>query len=341
MRKMMEIKDVYTSWLESKSENTRIKYKSKVDDFARMVFDKDAWELTEEDLMGLTYHDFYGKYIKVFLTSEKPTKETTIINYIRSVKSYIGAIRRSAIYPNVNYDHLLEDVLYTKDLSNKDGGHNEQITKAELKDMEAWMIDNKPNGDKYATLVDFMFHTAVRVSATFNIRWDNFTVYDSPYGGTFARLKVIDKGRKLNDKDIPVEHFNNLKQAMGYDGNDDRLVFAGLKQRTLRDYMKEFSELRGRNWTPHSLKVGAATTFYSITKDIVATSKLLDHEKLDTTMTYIRENPNPNDSGTTILYNSEVHVDFSKLKKEQLLMLINNRPEVVDMLSRDAERMGL
>ena len=102
MRKMMEIKDVYTSWLESKSENTRIKYKSKVDDFARMVFDKDAWELTEEDLIGLTYHDFYGKYIKVFLTSEKPTKETTIINYIRSVKSYIGAIRRSAIYPNVN-----------------------------------------------------------------------------------------------------------------------------------------------------------------------------------------------------------------------------------------------
>ena len=337
----MEIRDVYTSWLESKSENTRTKYQAKVDNFSEMVFGKEAWELTEEDLVNLTYHDVYGKYIKTFLTGSKPTKETTIVNYLRSIKSYFGAIRRAGIYPNVNFDHLVDDVLYTKDLSAKDGGHNEQISKVEVKEMESWLIDNKPNGYKYATLIDFMFHTAVRVSATFTIRWSDFTVYESPYGGTFAKLKVIDKGRKLNDKDIPVEHFNNLKETMGYDGNDDELVFKGMKQTTLRNYMKEFSDLNGRNWTPYSLKVGAATTFYSITKDIVATSRLLDHESLDTTISYIRNNPNPNDSGTTILYSSDTHIDFSKLKKEQLLMLINNRPEVADMLSRDAARMGV
>lgn len=338
---MTEIKKVYESWLESKSENTRTKYQAKVDNFSEIVFGKEAWELTEEDLIALTYHDVYGKYIKTFLTSGKKTKETTIVNYIRSIKSFFNAVKRSRIYPNVNFDHLLNDVLYTKDLSAKDGGHNEQISKVEVKNMEAWLIDNKKDGYKYATLIDFMFHTAVRVSATFRIKWSDFSVYESPYGGTFARLKVIDKGRKLNDKDIPVEHFNNLKKAMGYEGNDDELVFKGMKQPKLRDYMKEFSDLNGRNWTPHSLKVGAATTFYSITKDIVATSRLLDHESLDTTMTYIRNNPNPNDSGTTVLYNSDTHVDFTKLKKEQLLMLINNRPEVADMLSRDAVRMKL
>ena len=30
----MEIRDVYTSWLESKSENTRTKYQAKVDNFS-------------------------------------------------------------------------------------------------------------------------------------------------------------------------------------------------------------------------------------------------------------------------------------------------------------------
>ena len=230
----MEIRDVYTSWLESKSENTRTKYQAKVDNFSEMVFGKEAWELTEEDLVNLTYHDVYGKYIKTFLTGSKRTKETTIVNYLRSIKSYFGAIRRADIYPNVNFDHLVNDVLYTKDLSAKDGGHNEQISKSEVKEMESWLIDNKSNGYKYATLIDFMFHTAVRVSAAFTIRWSDFTVYESPYGGTFAKLKVIDKGRKLNDKDIPVKHFNNLKETMGYDGNDDELVFKGMKQTTLR-----------------------------------------------------------------------------------------------------------
>ena len=57
----MEIRDVYTSWLESKSENTRNKYQAKVDNFSEMVFGKEAWELTEEDLVNLTYHDVYGK----------------------------------------------------------------------------------------------------------------------------------------------------------------------------------------------------------------------------------------------------------------------------------------
>jgi hypothetical protein len=100
--------------------------------------------------------------------------------------------------------------------------------------------------------------------------------------------------------------------------------------------MKKFSKETGKNITPHSIKVGAGTYVYSITKDIVKTSRFLDHSSIETTMKYIRDNGNPNETGSVIASREYDYSKLNDLTKEELLLIIKGREELKNVIYNDA-----
>lgn len=326
-----DMSTIYITWNNSfSSKNTIKKYNTSVKLFSRMVFQKAPTEITEADLEGLRYSDTINKFVKPL--RDKGVKSSTIKSHLIAMRSLVKMIRREKIYPNVNFSDLESYILTVDNLADKDVRHHLPISLQELQNMEKWMNDNKNTqwsnrGEKYALLIDFMYKTAIRISATLTIRWTDFQIVNSPYGGDWAELYVVDKGHKLNTKYLHKSYYDKLKSIF-YEGDDNEEVFNGLSQNTLRQYFKEYSEVVGHNIVIHGLKAGAATTLYSETKDLMLVRDFCDHESVKTTEAYIHREPNPNETGTAILTSNYDYQKIDTLSKEQLLMLIHSRPEI-------------
>lgn len=322
---------VFITWNNSlSSQNTIKRYDTSVKLFCKMVFNEEPTEINSTDLKRLRYSDTINKFVKPL--RDKRVKDSTIKSHLIAMRSFVRMIRREKIYRNVDFSDLETYVLKVDNLANRDIHHHSPMSLKELHEMEKWLKDNKNNnrkklGDKYALLIDFMYSTAIRSSATFLVRWEDFQVVDSPYGGEWAELNVMDKGRKLNTKYLHKEYYEELKSIF-YNGKDTDEVYRELSQNTLRQYFKEYSEVIGRNIVIHSLKAGAATTLYSETKDLMLVRDFCDHESVKTTEAYIHTQPNPNETGTAILTTNYDYEKIDGLSKEQLLMLIHSRPEI-------------
>lgn len=329
---MEDVKKLYATWLESlSSENTRKKYSGSVSLVSKMVFGKDVQELTEKEFIDVRYSDVIGKLITPL--KNKGVKDSTIKAHLAAMRSLLKMLGREKLFTTVDINELRNSVFTVDSLSNRDVQHHEAISLQDLQRMEQWLVkkdylkDDGKRGCRYAMLIDFMFKTAVRATATFKIRWSDFTVQTSPYGGDWAMLTVIDKGKKLNTKYLPLEYYKKIK-SLFFEGRKYDLVFGQLSQTTLRKYFKEYSDFVGRNIVIHSLKAGAATTLYSQTKDLLMVRDFCDHESVKTTEAYIHVQKDPNQSGTAILAADYDYKELDGLSKEQLLMLIHSKPEL-------------
>lgn len=333
----VDMSDVFLTWGNSlKSRNTYKAYNKSVKLFCNLVFDKEPQLLTKENLLSLRYSTTLNHF--VIPLRDRGVKDSTIKSHLTAMRSYVKMMRREKLFSELDYSTIIEDALTIKELNSKDVEHHEAMSLEELHQMEEWLHEKNHKsgslaniGDKYAMLIDFMFKTAVRVSATFNIEWNNFNLLTSPYGGKWAKLEVIDKGHKLNTKYLTQKYYYELKKLF-YKGNNNDRVFEDLSKSTLRGYFKEYSNKVGRNLVVHSLKAGAATTLYEQTKDLLMVRDFLDHESVTTTEGYIHNQVNPNQTGTAILTSSYNYDNLNNLSKEQLLMLIHSKPEIENMV---------
>lgn len=339
-----ELTKAIDSWVNSyQSENTRIKYTQALDDFSTMVFNKKPSQLTQEDLVGISYSATVNKFVEPLRGSG--IKDSTIKLSLTAVRQFMKVLRRDKVFDGVDYNYINEDCL-TVNLKNNDVNHHEALSLEELKDMKRWFKEKKYRssdillGEKYAMLVDFMYSTVVRVDATMNITWDDFTLLKSPHGGSFAILKVIDKGHKLNEKPLHREYYDKLK-ALFYKGDPHGKVFEDLTKDSLRRYFKQYSEVLGRRVSPHSLKAGAATTLYAETHDIILVRDFCDHDSVTTTESYIRRSDNPNLTGSAIRTANFDYDKLNDLSKEDLLRLVKNRLEIKNTIYIDALDQGL
>lgn len=347
---MTTVKEVYKDWLGAKqSLATRKKYQSSVTLFCKMMFNKAADDIDEKDLAGLRYagsNGVYGNFIKPL--RKKGNKDSTIQSHYTAVMSYFNALSRDGAIYKVNIDNIKKNALSSIDLSTKDGGHYENITKEEVENLKEWLCNRNykidPDGllgERYAMLTDFMFKTAVRATATFDITWSNFKITPSPYGGMWAKLEVIDKGRKLNVKWIPYEYYNKLRELF-YNGNNQECVFSKLNKNTFTKLLSNFSEEKlDRTVAPHSLKIGAVSELYAKTKDMMLCKEFADHEDVSVTQRYIRLNPNPNRSGTAIMMQEREYSDLDNLSKKELLALIHKSADSENLIFTAAKEAGL
>ena len=333
LEKNITMSEVFSTWLMSMaSENTKAKYRSSVTLFSEKVFGKKPGEITEEDLNTIRYRDTINKFVNPLKKAK--VKDSTIKAHLTAMKQFVKAMSRDRIFnDSVDYNDLLINVLNVTTLKTNDIKHHETLSVNELEELQNWfknkhyLSDDEKIGEKYAKLSSFLFATAIRVSATFNVTWDDFTVTDSPYGGKWAILRALDKGHKLNEKPLALDYYEELKELF-YDGNPYDKVFKDLNKRTFTKYLKDFSELIGKNITPHSFKRGAATTLYSETHDLLLVRDFCDHESVKVTQEYIDQVQDPNKSGSARF---TTHYDFSQideLSKEDLLKFIHSSREL-------------
>lgn len=338
------MEELFETWINTLSSvNTKKKYSKSVELYCEMVFSKKPTELTKEDLVDLKFSDTVNKFVKPL--QDSGVKDSTIKSHLTAMRSFVKTMRRERVFEGVPFAELTKDVLTVETLKNRDTDHTEAISLKDLDNLESWIAnlydgrDKHDEGQRYVSLVDFMFRTAVRLEATFNVKWDNFTEISSPYGGDWAVLKVIDKGTKLNEKYLPLEYFENLKYVL-YNGDDNEKVFNCLSANVLRNLMRDYSEEHGRNLTPHSLKAGAATTLYSETHDLLMVRDFCDHESVATTEKYIHRQKDPHESGTAILTMNYDRHAIDGLSKEELLMLIHSRPELESAINLLLKKLG-
>ena len=338
------IHKAYINFIDTrKSTQTKVKYTRIINDFMIKMFNKKIIDVSREDLASLKYSIVYQKFIKP--ERSRGIKDSTIKISLNIISSFFDFVDKEEIFPEIDLLKVRARCFNSNSLEN-DIEHIRPMSKKDLETLKGWLKNrtykskDRDMGIKYAALVDFMFVTAIRSSAVFKIKWKQFDVYDSSYGGKFVDLKEVDKGSKHNVKTLSFDYYQNIYNLL-YRGNDNNLVFEGLNKRNLINYMQIFSNQTGIHITPHSIKVGAGTYVYSITKDLVKTSRFLDHDSVETTMRYIRENGNPNEKGSVIA--SQIY-DYSKLdnmSKEDLLHIIKSRVELETIIYSDAVQTGL
>lgn len=249
-------------------------------------------------------------------------------------------IKKEGIYDKANIDDLNNYVLTDKTLKTNDVKHHEAISLEELDQFKDFLTKRKYRDDqdgmmgkKYAELVDFMFKTGIRVTATFSIKWIDFQFIVAHDGTRFARLDVIDKGHKLNTKYLTLSYYQNLHDLL-FTGSDEEFVFGELSHESLKNAFRDFSKKINHKLSPHSLRAGAATTLYYQTKDIMLVKDFLDHESVANTEKYIHNQTDPTMTGTAMLTSDYDYSEIDNLSKEQLLMLIHSRPEIENVVYR-------
>lgn len=342
---MEKMKYVWLTWSNSlRSGNTYRAYINSVDLYCNMVFGKKPVEITQDDLGRLRFSTTLNKFVKPL--RDRHIKDSTIKSHLTAVRSFVKAIRREKLFPDLDFTAVVSDALSSSMLVTRDVEHHEAISLKELKSMEKWLKEKKFSsnldqelGAKYAMLIDFMYKTAIRITATMSITWEDFTLQNSPYGGDWAILQVIDKGKKLNKKYLTQKYYYELKELF-YNGDDSEEVFGELSPHTLRNYFKEYNKMTGQHFVIHSLKAGAATSLYAMTKDLLLVRDFCDHESVKTTEAYIHAQKDPHTSGTAILTANYDSSKLNDLSKEDLLMLIHSRPEIEGSVCAVASQLG-
>lgn len=341
----LDMQYAWLTWGNSlRAYNTYRSYMASANLFCRMVFNEEPKDLTEEDLRGLRYSDTLNKFVKPL--RDKEVKDSTIKSHLTAMRSLIRIVRRERIFPDLDFTSITSDALSSNMLSTRDVEHHEAMSLKELSAMEKWLEEKKFSsnldqelGAKYAMLIDFMYKTAIRITATMSITWEDFTLQNSPYGGDWAILQVIDKGKKLNKKYLTQKYYYELKELF-YNGDDSEEVFGELSPHTLRNYFKEYNKMTGQHFVIHSLKAGAATSLYAMTKDLLLVRDFCDHESVKTTEAYIHAQKDPHTSGTAILTANYDSSKLNDLSKEDLLMLIHARPEIEGSVCAVASQLG-
>ena len=124
----------------------------------------------KENFEQLSYSLVISKFVQPL--KEKRVKESTIKAHLAAVRSFMNAIEREEIFPDVNFDKIIKLSLTIKSLKAKDTKATEPISKSELKELEAWVKNHYDDerGLGYAWLVGLMFKTAIRVEAAVSIK---------------------------------------------------------------------------------------------------------------------------------------------------------------------------
>lgn len=341
---MTTVNEALEAWLGSySSKNTKKVYLSSLNQFSQLEWGHDINELTADELKGLSYSKVITRVVDV--QRGQGVKDSSIKQKITAARGFIKILSREEVFSgeDVDYPKILNDYLATDFLKNKDVRHHEPISLDELRQLEKFLSSKNKygvEGWRYARLVDFLYVTGIRITAGLAVRWSDFTLTTSPWGGQFALLKVIDKGHKLNDKNIHRNYFDRLKKDF-FQGDKNAKVFDGLSAGTLRKYFNEYNEKFGRHFTPHSLKSGAATTLYAETNNIMMVRDFCDHESVATTEKYIHMTQNPNKSGVGYLTADYDYDELENLSHDQLIKLIKSSLDIQNTIYLKAQEFHM
>ena len=343
-RKMTETRKVANSWLRLKSENSKEHYERVVRQFFGMMFGKVLDDVTATDIMDITRDKVISDYIGVL--KDAGMKDGTILNYLAAVRSFIKSVRDSRIFyeDHIDYSYCISVALSGEELK-KDAKPRTNMATSDVERFSEWLEGEfseryKDKCAKYQLALKFMSITAVRVDSTFNnIKWSNIKNEKDGYGNRAWVVYALDKGAKVNRKPISEEFYQELRDVL-FNGDEDALVFGDISKQGFTRLMGKFSKETGDKFTPHSIKVGAGTTLYRMTKDIYQVSKFLDHNSIEMTKRYIRVDDDMSQAGSFIL-SSNVSIDnIDNLDYDTLVDIVKSRRDLAYVVINEAKKRG-
>lgn len=335
---------IYLNWIQQVSDNSKSSYSRIIPQFLDMALHSDITSITDDKLESLTPSDIYERYVsKLRLMGYK---DSTIANYISVVRSFIRELEENRMFSDIDYKYLKETALSTKRLRN-DGVNRGKMSATDYEAFSDWLLERewskryKNKGIQYALALKFMFSTAIRINSTFNnIHWSDIKQNFDIHGNFGYIIHALDKGGKINKKPITEEFYEELRENL-FTGDEEDLVFGEVSKQTFTRLMSEFSKETDREITPHSIKVGAGTKLYTITKDLLKVQKFLDHSDPKVTLRYIRTNQDITESGSYIL-SSNINVDeIQNISYDNLVRIIKSKPELAYTIINDAKKGGL
>lgn len=227
-----------------------------------------------------------------------------------------------------------------------DSESTHKMTVKNYEDFRDWMMNirfkkSAWRGEAYALLLELMWLTGIRISAMFNLEWDNIRSEIDEVGNLGWVIRVVDKGKKLTKKPISNEMFNKLHDCFYQNG--EKKIFSKLSQIGFSSLMKEFSDEFGVKITPHSIRKGGATLVFKITKDIEVVKNYCDHSNINTTIGYIENEWDRTRHGTYLLESLNTDIDFVKnLSGEQIFnMLVENDKDILMQICQRAKDNNL
>lgn len=344
MNQTLTAKMVYDNWIDNcRSGHTKESYSRIVPMFFNMTLGIEIEEITSEILKEIkpALVDVYYKRPLI----AKGLKQSTVINYLKVVGAFFYELEVNDLFPNVNYLKIKERAL-SYDRLKDDTQARSRMSVTDYDVCYDWLMNKEfskryhDKGIKYAAALKFMYTTAIRIESTFaNIKWKNIVRTEDFIGQEGWTIYAKDKGDKVNEKPISDEYYEELHSLL-YEGSDDDLVFQGLSKQGFTRLLKEFSDETGRKVTPHSIKVGAGTKLYSMTKDLVLTQRFLDHEDPKTTVRYIR-NDDRSQTGSHML-SKNIDIDMlDNISYEDLLSIVKDRKDLAYSTVLEAERRGV
>lgn len=343
--KHIEIKGIFEIWVSSKgSKATRESYKRVVPQFFKLMFDKEVEDITELDVLGIIPMVVEERYIN-YLIKEEGMKESTIKNYLAIVSSFIEYLSSNKLF-DVNYKFITDIALSGKSLKD-DSGKRELMPEEEYESFREWLLNKKfakrygNLNEKYALALELMYSTAIRIDAAFNkLKWSGIVWETDLMGNKGWTIYVVDKGSKTNRKPINNDLYNRLRETFyNEEDGDNSLVLTGASKQSFTRLMKEYSEETGVKMTPHSIKVGAGTKLYSMTKDIVLTSKFLDHADTKTTERYIRTDDDRTNTGSYIMSTPIDECQLEVLSLDDLKDILDKRSDLKRAILLEASKM--
>ena len=339
----MELNAVVTDWLNRmESDNSKVSYFKSLDTFAKMTFKISALpEMNEAHWMNLKPSDVRNNFIEPL--QRQGLQNSTIKYYIRVVRSFVTHMERFKDFSQlIDLSYIKISCLETRNISD-DTVSRAKLGASEFYEFVEWLKEerftgrNADLGNKYALAAEFMFKTASRLTAVFKkVRWADIVWEGDSYHNFGWNAYILDKGNKVNKKAIPSSLYDRIYKEF-YHGDRTEPVFKDISSQMFSRLTSEYGELVGKEYVPHSIKVGAGTEYYNRTQDLVRTMEFLDHEDPKTTLKYIRLGDDRTKQGGYVL---SLDVDKDKLEnlsKEQLISIIKGDDAMAMAIAREAE----
>jgi site-specific recombinase XerC len=318
-----EVKEVYDSFLSIHSRNSNRtvgEYRSRVEEFFKLVLGKDINHVTLEDIQSIKKKDVQTKFIDVL--KERRNTNSTIKTKLNSIRSFYNEM--------LSNDLQVNPMIFRVKL-NDDVVHHESLTYDELQELFEFMKNEKELAMEKYLLVKMMFTTANRKTATIGTKaesgltWEESfaVVRDADSGEEINVVRVVDKGEKLSEKPISKEFYEELQEI----NKGQKYVF-NFNPKTLTRSLNRFSKQIGRKITPHSLKATAITIGYQMTKDINLCKQLGGHSSLVTTEIYLHKEKS---LVNQLSYNMSKRVNpnaINELSHEELLEFIEDNEDI-------------
>lgn len=338
-----KIEEVYNYWIKSSvSENTKKSYRRVMPQFFSMMFDKEIKDITKEDIDSILPLSVAKKYKEPL--SLAGNKNSTIIQNMSVVSSFFRQLEVNRVF-DVNYQWLKEACFNTKRIKN-DQQHRGNMSYNDYQNVKTWLsqyefhVRYADKKDKYPLLLEFMWNTASRITAVFNLKWSDIKYEEDGLGNYGYTAYIHDKGGKVNKKALTNDFYNRLKDVLFQDSFDDK-VFKDLSQIGFTGLMKEYCEISDKEFTPHSIKRGSVTFLYSITHDLVLTQRFADHDDPKTTVGYIQAEEDRTKQGSYIISKKFDFDKLNELSKDDLLNIINENKDLQYRMLMEAEKRFL